>query len=105
MMPSSFSLPLADLSTFFLALFALAWFLPRTLLATVVAKRPLPPGPPTGWFGNLNLPSSYQWLHYAKWKELYGRAHGTCLSNNLSTHNVDRRHHLYLCSGQPHHCR
>jgi len=71
-MPSSFSLPLADLSTFFLALFALAWFLPRTLLATVVAKRPLPPGPPTGWFGNLNLPSSYQWLHYAKWKELYG---------------------------------
>lgn len=72
MIPPSFSLPLADLSTFFLALLALAWFLPRTLLATVAVKRPLPPGPPTGWFGNFNLPSSYQWLHYASWKELYG---------------------------------
>ncbi|KAG1867957.1 cytochrome P450 [Suillus subalutaceus] len=70
--PPSVSVSLTDLSTFFLALFALAWFLPHTLLASVARKRPLPPGPPTGWFGNFSLPSSYQWLHYAKWKEIYG---------------------------------
>ncbi|OJA10779.1 hypothetical protein AZE42_00271 [Rhizopogon vesiculosus] len=35
-------------------------------------RRRLPPGPPTGWFRSFRLPSSYQWLHYEKWKELYG---------------------------------
>jgi hypothetical protein len=76
MKPPSVSVSLTDLSAFFLALFALAWFLPRTLLVSVAGKRTLPPGPPTGWFGNFSLPSSYQWLHYAKWKEIYGRAYG-----------------------------
>ncbi|KAG1761924.1 cytochrome P450 [Suillus occidentalis] len=63
MQPPSVSVLLTDLSIFFLVLFA---------LACVAVRRPLPPGPPTGWFGNFSLPSSYQWLHYAKWKELYG---------------------------------
>lgn len=32
----------------------------------------LPPGPRTGWFGSANVPKTYQWLTYAKWRELYG---------------------------------
>ncbi|KAG2118424.1 cytochrome P450, partial [Suillus clintonianus] len=68
----SFSVPFIEISIFFLAAFTLAWVLPRTWLGSVFVRRRLPPGPPTGWFGNFSLPSSYQWLHYAKWKEVYG---------------------------------
>ncbi|KAG0708961.1 cytochrome P450 [Suillus ampliporus] len=67
--PSVSVLPLVDFSIFVLAL-TLSCFLLRTWLVSV--RRRLPPGPPTGWFGNFSMPSSYQWLHYAKWKESYG---------------------------------
>lgn len=32
----------------------------------------LPPGPRAGWFGSVNVPTCYQWLTYAKWRDLYG---------------------------------
>lgn len=32
----------------------------------------LPPGPKSSWFGGVDLPREYQWLTYAKWKEIYG---------------------------------
>ncbi|KAG1755184.1 uncharacterized protein EDB91DRAFT_278416 [Suillus paluster] len=63
--------PLVDFSIFFLTLLTLTCFLLHTY-GRVSVRRRLPPGPPTGWFGNFSLPTSYQWLHYAKWKESYG---------------------------------
>ncbi|KIJ68344.1 hypothetical protein HYDPIDRAFT_82083 [Hydnomerulius pinastri MD-312] len=36
------------------------------------AGRPLPPGPRAGLFGSLQIPQTYQWHTYTKWKEIYG---------------------------------
>ncbi|KIP12415.1 hypothetical protein PHLGIDRAFT_498342 [Phlebiopsis gigantea 11061_1 CR5-6] len=43
----------------------------RALLARAQHTR-LPPGPKASWFGAVDLPKEYQWLTYAKWKQLYG---------------------------------
>ena len=45
----------------------------RVLLARAQRTR-LPPGPKASWFGAVDLPKEYQWLTYAKWKQLYGGA-------------------------------
>ncbi|KAH9950494.1 cytochrome P450 [Amylocystis lapponica] len=34
--------------------------------------RPFPPGPRTSWFGSVELPRSYPWITYAKWRKIYG---------------------------------
>lgn len=44
---------------------------------------PLPPGPPTSWFGGVQLPKTYQWHVYAQWKEIYGA--NPPLASNLTT--------------------
>ncbi|KIM78610.1 hypothetical protein PILCRDRAFT_98340 [Piloderma croceum F 1598] len=37
------------------------------------AKRlPLPPGPKTTWLGGSQLPQTYHWLTYARWKDTFG---------------------------------
>lgn len=33
---------------------------------------PLPPGPEPSWLGSVELPRTYQWLTFTKWKETYG---------------------------------
>jgi len=40
--------------------------------ASTIATKPLPPGPRLGWFSGVKLPKAYQWLTYAKWRDIYG---------------------------------
>ncbi|KDQ63647.1 hypothetical protein JAAARDRAFT_29676 [Jaapia argillacea MUCL 33604] len=35
-------------------------------------RRLLPPGPKSSWFGQVELPKTYQWKTYAEWRKIYG---------------------------------
>ncbi|GJE87615.1 cytochrome P450 [Phanerochaete sordida] len=46
--------------------------LARRILQLPGRHLPLPPGPRARWFGTVKLPKEYQWLTYARWKDVYG---------------------------------
>jgi len=57
-----------------LVVFSCAVILLAQRLTTIQkAKRlPLPPGPKTTWLGGSQLPQTYHWLTYARWKDTFG---------------------------------
>ena len=67
----------------------------------------LPPGPKRGWLRSYDIPTKYQWLTYAKWKELYGAfpanaRYGLKLTKRRVATVAYRRRDLHLHAGQSH---
>lgn len=55
--------------------FSVLLVLVRVVLTRRVTRIPLPPGPKTSWFGQVDLPKAYQWRTYADWKHIYGKVY------------------------------
>src|ERR1700685_94418 len=60
---------LAVVASSFFAVILLAH---RLLTSYKANGLPLPPGPRTSRFGGAQLPQTYHWLTYARWKETFG---------------------------------
>ncbi|TFK41062.1 cytochrome P450 [Crucibulum laeve] len=46
--------------------------LSRLSATATVLGLPLPPGPKASWFRTLSLPTTYPWITYANWQNIYG---------------------------------
>jgi hypothetical protein len=67
-------------------------------------RLPLPPGPKTTWLGGSQLPQTYHWLTYARWKDTFGLLCLILPSNvNSQSYMYYRRHHIYIYIRKPNH--
>jgi len=82
-------------AVFAIGLFALSMLAYLSSSSDKAKRLPLPPGPTSSWFGNIQLPTSYQWLTYARWKDAFGFVQSNLLVKPHAYPFICRRHHLH----------